>query len=533
MSDAATTRSTNLPSAFARLVPVPTASVNLAHQIEDALAAKPVEFSSISELPTIVWTTRRFVLEQHLNSKRSKGRRSWITLHGTFLAELDGRDAVKNVVWCCRYCARSNQPQFFVVQSTSSSIKHLQETHLIREDTSTTADDVDTPSSVLGLQTMAAAKRPARSIVTKSQASIIYELAVGYIVTSNSPFTTFENPSLKALLFRFDGRLARDVPLGRNIITRELQKIYEDRRRDIREAIAKASTAIHISFDCWTSPDQLAMIAIIAHYLDDKYTYQTRLPALRRHHGDHSGPNMAVTIEKVIREWGIGKNIGVCICDNVSSNDTCLGALYLSLNSRFNLQDVKHSRTRCFGHILNLGAKAFLFGDHPDSFELAADQLELLDDQEDALNHWRRKGPVGKLHNIVKFIRASPQRIEAFKKVEFEGEEADQPEIFILNSPSNAELSLRQNNATRWNSTYLMIERAWDKHAQIQTYLANLSFGPAAGRLPSEDHLHPDDWRVLREVHQALKPIYELTMWAEARNDRGGRGELYTVQTGI
>ena len=34
-----------------------------------------------------------------------------------------------------------------------------------------------------------------------------------------------------------------------------------------------------------------------------------------------------------------------------------------------------------------------------------------------AQNEWRKRGALGKLHNIVAFIRVSPQRREAFKKI--------------------------------------------------------------------------------------------------------------------
>jgi hypothetical protein len=39
----------------------------------------------------------------------------------------------------------------------------------------------------------------------------------------------------------------------------------------------------------------------------------------------------------------------------------------------------------------------------------------MLERVEEDLEHWRAKGLVGKLYNIVKFIRASPQRTKAFK----------------------------------------------------------------------------------------------------------------------
>ncbi|CAG1973160.1 unnamed protein product [Fusarium graminearum] len=63
----------------------------------------------------------------------------------------------------------------------------------------------------------------------------------------------------------------------------------------------------------------------------------------------------------------------------------------------------------------------------------------MLERVEEDLEHWRAKGPVGKLHNIVKFIWASPQRTEAFKAHAREQEEAD---IYKLAEESTAELEV-------------------------------------------------------------------------------------------
>lgn len=528
MSDPKADQRGPVADAFTLLRPEPFSFIK---QVEAAVAINPVGFPSIPDLPSIVWKSRRFVLESHLDRKRSKGRRSWITAHGDFLAELGPGDGVKGVVWSCRICGQRNRPQFFVAQSTSSSIRHLCEEHSIRGD----PNEEEASLTVLKLQGTAAAKRPAGSTMTKAQTTLIHDLAIGYIVNSNLPFSTFNDPFLNAMLSRFDPKLARDISLGRHTLTKDLERVYQLARAAVKGELDEAVTSIHISFDCWTSPNQLAMIAVIGHFLNQDLEYQTRLLALRRHRGDHSGENIARTIEKVIRDWGIESRIGVSICDNAFNNDTCLAALYPRLNPRFKPDDVKHRRMRCFGHILNLVAKAFLYGDDADAFELDGDHLEQLDDQERALRHWRRKGPVGKLHNIVRFIRASPQRMEAFKKAGIEEEAGQEPEIFSISEPSRAELELKQNNTTRWNSTYLMIKRAWEKHAQIQTYLNSLELeGPASGRVPVEDHLYPDDWRVLGEIQQALEPIYRMTMWAEARNSsRDGKGQLWSLQTGI
>jgi hypothetical protein len=61
-------------------------------------------------------------------------------------------------------------------------------------------------------------------------------------------------------------------------------------------------------------------------------------------------------------------------------------------------------RLRCHGHIFNLVAKAFLWGNHPVTFEDVVDSLVNKDDEEAELLLWRKKVPVGKLHNIIIWI---------------------------------------------------------------------------------------------------------------------------------
>ncbi|KAK4170821.1 hypothetical protein QBC36DRAFT_305716 [Triangularia setosa] len=75
-----------------------------------------------------------------------------------------------------------------------------------------------------------------------------------------------------------------------------------------------------------------------------------------------------------------------------------------------------------------------------DAFEIQLDFYDTLNQYEEGLEHWRCKGPIGKHHNIVKFIRASPQRSEAFRNVV---QECDNSEDFIFSEESSRELELR------------------------------------------------------------------------------------------
>lgn len=118
----------------------------------------------------------------------------------------------------------------------------------------------------------------------------------------------------------------------------------------------------------------------------------------------------------------------------------------------------------------------------------------MLDQVAEDLEHWRAKGPVGKLHKIIRFIGASPQRTEAFTAHAREQEEA---EIYKLAEESTAELEVIQNNMTRWTSTYMMIERAMIKQSKLNSFIQGLGLeADASRRVPIADILTSDDQKV-------------------------------------
>jgi hypothetical protein len=183
---------------------------------------------------------------------------------------------------------------------------------------------------------------------------------------------------------------------------------------------------------------------------------------------------------------------------------------------------------RCFGHILNLVAQAFLYGDDGDSFEREGDIYNIRGDQEGEQDHWRAKGPIGKLHNIAKFIRASPQRTEAFKRYAKELEDQYQ-----ISGESTWELEVIQNNSTRWNSTYMMIDRAIKKRNELSSFILQLELAEPSWRLPAADALTADDWKVLTEIRAILEPLYKLTMESQGWGAGTEGGRLWGVLTGM
>lgn len=90
------------------------------------------------------------------------------------------------------------------------------------------------------------------------------------------------------------------------------------------------------------------------------------------------------------------------------------------------------------------------------------------------------------------------------------------------------------NNEMQWNSTFLMIERALRKQTDIMAFLFSLQDEQDTGRrIPADDMLSNEDWRVLGEVHEILKPVYLQIMRTQGRGKGDNHGRLWEILIGI
>jgi hypothetical protein len=72
--------------------------------------------------------------------------------------------------------------------------------------------------------------------------------------------------------------------------------------------------------------------------------------------------------------------------------------------------DPKAKRLRCMGHVLNLIAKAYLYGQDTSDFETKFKEQGL----NGCRKMWRGRGELGKLHNLVAHVMASGKRFNLF-----------------------------------------------------------------------------------------------------------------------
>ncbi|CEJ83197.1 hypothetical protein VHEMI03217 [[Torrubiella] hemipterigena] len=270
------------------------------------------------------------------------------------------------------------------------------------------------------------------------------------------------------------------------------------KKRGFRKKYKKLSRKIHITVDLWTSGNRKSILGIIGHYITREGKLKHSVLAVRELQGAHSGDNQAAVVADVLMNYEIEYKLGFFVGDNAQSNDTLCITLskWLDLNKSF-FWDPTFRRLRCNGHIINLSAQSFLFPNIPDRDNIAA-----LDNQingqlpkefnTEQMKVWRKKGPLGKLHNISVYISLSTQRLDAFRMV-------------------SGNLRLPRDNSTRWNSWYRMLARALILQDAINTYTL-------MNRIDLQDDiLNDNDWAQLESLIEYLEAYEHGTLACEGR----------------
>jgi hypothetical protein len=289
---------------------------------------------------------------------------------------------------------------------------------------------------------------------------------------------------------------------------------YEQRIPEVAESLHTSLSDVSLSFDGWSSPNGRSLLEIVAHWIDKDCTLRNALIGLPRLEGQNSGEKTAKAVSALIRDYGIQRKIGAFVLDNAANNDTAVEILA----QEFGL-DPTQCRLRCWGHTVNLVVKALLFGEG-----LSAFQKELSDAGDDeSFDIWRRQHAIGKLHNIVRYIMRSDQRIQMFNEAQWDI--ADDITTFCY--------CLVKDTGIRWNSVYNMIARALLLEIPIRSYCRQWRMQDTKAYDPSQDFLFEGNWEELRHYEELLLPFKLAMERLEGKGNKlsleGSHGALWEV----
>ena len=154
--------------------------------------------------------------------------------------------------------------------------------------------------------------------------------------------------------------------------------------------------------------------------------------------GSHTGKNLAYNLIKLIKNYQFKDKLGYFMLDNAENIDTTVKCLLASINPRLK---PKERWLQYIGYIINLIAKAFLFGADAKYYKINNNFLLASKDIKKSLNLWRKLGPVKKIHNLIKFIQSSPMRSKKLQNL------TNYKHNLLINSVPN--LKVINNNNTR------------------------------------------------------------------------------------
>ncbi|KAH7471723.1 hypothetical protein FOMA001_g13235 [Fusarium oxysporum f. sp. matthiolae] len=324
--------------------------------------------------------------------------------------------------------------------------------------------------------------------INPDQLEVLY---VRFITACSLPFRLVECPEFRALLAYINKDVDTWLPDTHETIRKWIMRQYEDQKEKVKQRMQSAKSRIHISCDLWTSPNSLAILGIVAHYVTEDGQLEHHVLALKDIDSEHDGSHLAVAVLNVVDEWGFASKLGYFVMDNAGNNDTMMRSLSLGLLRRYDIQyDPKVHRLRCQGHIINLAAKAFLF--ITDDEKLEVDDPSVHNVTLRHIEAWRKKGPLGKLHNFVVFIQRSVQRGQKFLAVSHNHK-------------------LARDNDTRWSSWYNVLRVALNLRDAIDGYFNKWMESDCAG-----DELSPEDWVILEKVKSFLEKLKMTTKALES-----------------
>ncbi|XP_058760052.1 zinc finger BED domain-containing protein RICESLEEPER 2-like [Vicia villosa] len=237
-----------------------------------------------------------------------------------------------------------------------------------------------------------------------------------------------------------------------------------EREKKVLKKILESVGKISLTTDMWKSSHQVVeYMVIIGHFIDSEWNLQKRVLSFVKVPAPRRGIDVADSIYKSLKTWGIENKVFLVSFDNASYNDSCLRCLKddLSLTSKLIL-DGSLFHVRCCAHILNL---------------LVQDGLSKI------------KDIIFNIRESVKYINHNDGRLKAF--------------CDVVEQKSLKERKLIIDCPTRWNSTFNMLSTALN---------FKIAFAAYKEREPHYDYApFPEEWNKVEKVCKLLEVFNRAT----------------------
>jgi hypothetical protein len=447
-------------------------------------------------------------------------KESWVYNHGEAITRLsDGKK-----LWLCRICYDTSSKGIETTLAYPSTIpaRHLEKQHGFDKVTHHIVTASNPKKRAATIELFSRQDKVQKTAFNETRYRGLY---VSWAVVDNLSFRQASSVNIRSLLLERDPIIEAFLPTCHQTIAGWIKAYYPLCKDQVAAQLATAQSRITLSFDGWTSSSNMDVLGVVAHFIDVNYEHRTVLLGLPATGGSHTGDNIAASLQQLILDFSIGSSIGFFIADSASNNDKAVELL----SSSFDVNAARQ-RLRCAAHIINLVCQAILLGTDVDCVEdalkedydedAAIEQFNKdVTSEQKALAAWRKKGPVGKLYNLVFHVKGSPAR-----RLFFESKQRQIDERLPV-------YKLVTNGGIRWNSTYDMIERALKLKDALELYQSHYRYDKQ--HPTAQDELTPNDWLELKELRDLLQPMKESSMSIQANPSTGRSGALHQSLSAI
>jgi hypothetical protein len=314
------------------------------------------------------------------------------------------RSCDRKEVYYCYDCEREGKSQRLpVMNGNRPGLEHMDKAH--------------NRSPVTGVIRPVAKKEAAPAffdLVHKKDFEAFKLLLIQWFVFCQVAFMMLENTLFRDLVTYLNTSIGALLPSGRSLLRQWIMAEYHKQKVLLKAELHNSQSKIHLAFDIWTAGNWYSVISVWGYWIDSSGQRQRRLLAFRRIFGSHDGENQAEVLLEVIAEFDLATSVGYFVADNHPANDSAVTLVLKQLFPRIATVDVVGRRLRCFGHIINLAAQSMLAASDAEK-KKAKDELGIDDGAwKKASKEWLAKGPLGKLHRLVKYVLGSSQRREEF-----------------------------------------------------------------------------------------------------------------------
>lgn len=278
-----------------------------------------------------------------------------------------------------------------------------------------------------------------------------------YSMVDSSRFRTFLRticPSIKVI--------------NRHTVSDIINMKVKDLESEVKTKLSK-SKSIALTMDLWSARKYRSFGAITAHYIDDEMAPKSLILEFESISYPHNATTLQNFLSATIKRFEIEMKVLAITTDNASSNLSALEALKVELSLERNF-GFNSCHFRCIAHVINLAVN---------------EALKPL------------KEDISPFREAVKIITSSPKRAQAFEALQASLIDSKDGEF----KPKRP-LRLIEAIDTRWNSTFLLLERV----KILKRAIIEIPY-----MVPEVPFIDPEKWILLDSLVDFLRPFNQFT----------------------